>query len=76
MTADPGFPHDYGQHCCCVACSAEGDECRPDVLTGSCVRCNRRPVQDDPETTAALLEAIAERIAHTAQGQTSWLPDA
>lgn len=72
MSAD-GFPHDYGQHCCCETCSGpEGDECTPDTLTGHCTRCNRAPVTDDPETTARILEAIAARIAWQAEGQMSW----
>lgn len=74
MTAGDGFPHDYGQHCCCVTCSGpEGDECTPDVLTGHCVRCNRAPVLDSPDATAAILEAIAERVNAQARGQLSWL---
>lgn len=73
-TGYDGFPHDYGEHCCCVTCSGpEGDECTPDRWTGACVRCNRPAVIDDPDTTAEILEGIAARINATAQGQTSWL---
>lgn len=69
-----GYPHDYGQHCCCVTCSGpEGDECTPDTFSGHCVRCNRAPVQDPPEVTAAILEGIAARVNRQARGQLQWL---
>jgi hypothetical protein len=71
---DPGFPHDYGQPCCCVDCTGpDGEDCSPDVWGSSCRRCNRPAVRDDRETTAEVFEAIAATIATTAQGQLSWL---
>lgn len=73
-STEPGYPHDYGQPCCCADCTGpDGEDCTPDVLTGHCTRCNRAPTWDDRETTATILEGIAERIAHQAEGQTSWL---
>jgi hypothetical protein len=69
-----GLPHDYGRLCCCESCTGpDGEDCTPDAWTGACVRCNRQPVADDPETTATILEAIAERVSSQADGQTSWI---
>lgn len=60
--------------CCCPACDGpEGMRCVPDVWGSQCVRCGRGAVVDDADTTAEILEAIAERIASQVDGQTSWL---
>lgn len=69
-----GFPHDYGERCCCADCTGpDGELCIPDLYGRACTRCNRPAVTDDRETTATVLEGIAERIASQAEGQTSWL---
>lgn len=69
-----GFPHDYGHPCCCEACTGpDGQDCQPDLFGRRCVRCNRPAVLDDRETTAGILEAIAERVASQVAGQLSWI---
>ena len=68
---DDGYPHDYGQHCCCADCTGpEGTDCVPD-LYGDCARCGRKAEHDDPD--GQYVAAIVARLADQAEGQTSWL---
>jgi hypothetical protein len=70
MTAD-GYPHDYGQLCCCADCTGpEGMDCAPG-LYGDCTRCNRKAVHDDPD--GQYVAAILDNLTRQAEGQTSWL---
>lgn len=67
-----GYPHDYGERCCCETCTGpDGDLCRPDDWQGNCGRCGRKAVRDSREITAQLLETIADNLP--VAGQTSWL---
>lgn len=66
-----GYPHDYGQRCCCADCTGpDGMDCTPD-LYGDCARCGRKAEHDDPDGT--YVAAIVANLAHQAEGQTTWL---
>ena len=70
--AHDGYPHDYGQHCCCADCTGpDGTDCVPDLYGSQCARCGRKAEHDDPD--GSYIAAILDRLDAQAIGQTSWI---